>query len=89
MGAEPRERALEPVLEADLGLPAEPGAGQRDVGLADRRVVDRAVDEDDLAARARSAPDRLGEVQHRRLVRVADVHRAREVAAQQLQDSRR
>jgi DNA-binding transcriptional MerR regulator len=43
--AEPRERALEPVLEADLGLPAEPGAGQRDVGLADRRVVDRAVDE--------------------------------------------
>src|SRR5215212_5851391 len=81
--AEPLDSSREALVEADLRFPAELTSCQRDVRLADARVVDGPGDEDDLAVAADQALDRLGDVEHRRLVRVADVDGAGEVAAQQ------
>ena len=63
------------VLQLDLRLPAEqlPGAG--DVRLAHLRVVHGKRLEDDLARGAGEANDRLGELEQRLLVRVAEVDR--------------
>ena len=68
-------RAAQPLVEIDLGLPAEQLARAGDVGLPHLRVVDRQRLEDDLARRARDLDHRLGQLEHRELVRVADVHR--------------
>jgi hypothetical protein len=54
VGAEPRERPGQALLEAVGRVLPELRASRGDVGLADGRVVDRALDEDDLAARASS-----------------------------------
>src|SRR6266581_4844119 len=75
MRREPLDRTTQAVDHLDLRLPAEQVAGQRDVRLADRRVVLRALDELDPRAGVAQAPDQLGEGDYAYLVRVADVHR--------------
>src|SRR5829696_7897333 len=69
------QRAGEPLAELDLRLPAELLPRERDVGLADLRVVGRKRLVDDLRARAGDLDHLLGELEQRELVRVADVHR--------------
>src|SRR5690242_16737570 len=73
--AERRERALQALVELDLGRPAENLLSTRDVGLANLGIVDRQRLEDNRARRLGRAHDRLGELQQRHLGRVADVHR--------------
>ena len=51
--AEPVGRALQALAERHVGLPAEPRAGQGDVGPALRRVVDRQRLVDDLGRSTR------------------------------------
>src|SRR5947209_14230907 len=63
------------LAEVHLGGPSELLAGQGDVGLADLRVVGGQRLEDDLRARPGDLDDRLGELQQRELVGVADVDR--------------
>src|SRR5439155_17030797 len=68
--------AAEPVLEVDLGLPAEQLARPGDVGAAHLRIVLRQRLEDDLARGAGDADAGLGELEHRQLVDgVADIDR--------------
>ena len=70
------EKAPQALVELDLGLPAEQLRGAGDVGLAHLRVVDRQRLEDDLGlASPVTLDDRLGELEQRELVRVADVDR--------------
>src|SRR5215218_1674937 len=84
--AEPLDGSREALVEADPRFPAELTSCQRDVRLADARVVDGPGNENDLAVAADQALDRLSDVEHRGLVRIADVDRAGEVAAQQAHD---
>src|SRR3954453_5442843 len=81
-GAEPLDGPGQTLDEADAGLPAECPPGLRDVGLVDVRVVDGPGNVDDVAVAADQASDRLGDVEHRGLVRVTDVYRPGEVAPQ-------
>src|SRR5438876_2986011 len=69
------DHAPESLLELDLRFPAGHLARARDVRLAHLRIVDRKSLVDDLALRAGDAKDRLREVVHRELVRIAEVHR--------------
>src|SRR5262245_51944045 len=77
------DRALQPLPERDLRLPAEQVLGPGDVGLADLRVVDRERLEGDLGARAGHLDHGLGELQERVLVLAADVHRQVDVGLRQ------
>src|SRR5262245_32609051 len=70
-----RDRAAQPVLEIDLGLPAEELLRSRDLRLADLRVVDRQRLEDDLARRAGHSKDRLRQLEQGFLVGIAEVDR--------------
>ena len=75
----PRVRARrwssEAVLQLDVRLPAEQLLGAGDVGLPHLRIVHGKRLEDDLARGAREPDDRLGELEQRLLVRVAEVDR--------------
>ena len=64
-----------PSRSLTLGVPAQQLLGQRDVGLADLRIVGRQRLVHDLRPRAGDVDDRLGELEQRELVRVADVDR--------------
>src|SRR3954447_15724450 len=75
LGAGLLDGALESFAEVDLGLPAQKLAGEADVGLADLRVVGGQRLIDDLRARLGDLDDRLGELEQRELVGVADVDR--------------
>src|SRR3954453_15565236 len=68
-------RPPQALLELDLGLPAENVLGQRDVGLPDLRIVGGQRLVDDLGLRAGDLEHRLGQLEQRELVRVADVDR--------------
>src|SRR4051812_23317931 len=81
------ERALEPLSELDLRLPTEQLLRQGDVGLALGRVVGGERLERDLRRRAGDVDHRLGELEDRELVRVADVHRADVVGLEQRRDA--
>src|SRR3954452_16459337 len=54
---------LEPLPKGDLGLPAQQLASERDVGLADLRVVGGERFVHDLRPRAGDVDDRLGELE--------------------------
>src|SRR3954462_8633985 len=86
MTAEPRDGALQPVVELDLGLPPQLCPRHGDVWLTDGRVVLGSRDELDLATAAGEVADALGELKHGELVRVAKVDRACQVAAEQQQE---
>src|SRR5438128_8976998 len=73
--AEGREHPSEPLLQLDLGLPAEHLPGPRDVRLADLRIVDRKRLVHDLARRAGHTEHGLRELVERELARVPDVGR--------------
>src|SRR3954464_4755806 len=73
--AERAQPALQPVLEVDLGPPAEDLARPGDVGTADLRIVDRQRFEHDLAGRPGHPDHGLRELEHGHLViGVAEVH---------------
>src|SRR5215217_5424051 len=72
-GAHGLDRALESLPEFDLGLPAEHLAGERDVRLADLRVVGGQGLVHDLRARAGDLDHRVGQLEQRELVGIADV----------------
>src|SRR5438105_1274840 len=87
------DRAAQPVLELDLGLPAEALARLRDVRLANLRIVLRKGLEDDLALRAGHLQDDVRELEQGELLRVAEVdgivlvaHREQVEAADQVVD---
>src|SRR2546423_6409930 len=73
--AEGREHPSDPLLQLDLGLPAENLLRPGDVRLANLGIVDRERLVDDLPRRAGDAEDGLGELVERELARVPDVHR--------------
>src|SRR3954470_3000630 len=75
LGAGLLDGALQALAEVDLRLPAQQLAREADVGLADLRIVGRQRLEDDLRARLGDLDDRLGQLEQRELVRVADVDR--------------
>src|SRR5436190_20064407 len=74
LGAEVLDRVAQALVEPHLGLPAEHLARARDVRLADLRVVDRKFAMHDAALASGERTDALGEIHHRHLGRVADVH---------------
>src|SRR5262245_3653292 len=74
LAAERGEETRQPLVEADLGLPAEDLLRAGDVGLANLRIVDGESLEDDLARRSRDADDGLRELEQRHLVGVPEVH---------------
>src|SRR4051795_8447856 len=74
-GAGLLDGALQPLAQVDLRAPPQQLARQADVGLADLRVVGGQRLIDDLRARLGDLDDRLGELEQRELVRVADVDR--------------
>src|SRR5439155_23504808 len=69
------EQPPEPVRKRDLRLPAEQLARPRDVRLPNLRIVDRQRLEHDVALRSREPAHRLGELEQRHLVRIAEVDR--------------
>src|SRR5947209_3727624 len=75
LSSEGGDHAPEPLLELDLGFPAEHLLRARDVGLPLLRIVDRQRLEDDLARRAGDLELLLRQLEQRELLRVADVHR--------------
>src|SRR3954470_2887980 len=79
-------RAPEPLAQLHGRFPAEQLAGERDVGLADLRIVGRQRLEDDLRPRAGDLDHRLGQLEQRELVRVADVHRLMHPGLRQADD---
>ena len=64
-----------PSRSSIFGLPAEQRPGPGDVGPAPGRVADRQRLEHDLGARAGDLAHDVGQLEHRELDRVADVHR--------------
>src|SRR5262245_7359165 len=78
--------ALETLRERDLGLPAEAGARQGDVGPARLRIVDGQRFVEDRALASHRGADRLGELEDRHLLRVADVAGLAEVALEEPPD---
>src|SRR3954467_4311369 len=66
---------LQALAQLDLGPPVEQLARETDVGLTDLRVIRRQRLVDDLRARLGDLDDRLGELEQRELVGVADVDR--------------
>src|SRR5690348_7486123 len=77
----------QPLLGTHLGLVAEPGAGQGQVGPALLRVVDRARYEGDRRVRPGQPGDRLGELAHGHLVLGTAVDRAGFGRVEQQQDA--
>src|SRR4051795_8021089 len=69
------QRARKSLTKLDLRLPVELLACERDVGLANLRIVDRERLVDDLRPRARHVDDLARELEQRELLRVADVDR--------------
>src|SRR2546425_7866929 len=67
------EHSAQAFLEVDFRLPIQNLLRARDVGLTLLWVVDRQRLVDELARRARDAEYRVGELEQRELVRVADV----------------
>src|SRR5229473_2722762 len=75
LAAEPLDRGAKPAVEGDAGLPAEQRAGAGDVRAALAGVVLRErTHRSHLAPAPRRAADRLGELEQRELVGVAQVH---------------
>src|SRR6266516_6368302 len=72
---EARQHAPEPLLALDFRLPAEQLPGPGDVGLTDLRVIDGKSFEHDFAFRRDELHKCLRELQNRKLLRVAEVHR--------------
>src|SRR5919206_2829293 len=72
---ETRQHPPEPLLELDFRLPAQHLPGSGDVGLANLRIVHRQRLVDDLTVRRRDADNCLCELENRKLVGVAEVHR--------------
>src|SRR3954469_24560224 len=68
------DRPPQPLAQLHRGFPAEQLTRERDVRLADLRIVGGKRLEDDLRARARDLDHGLGQLEERELVRVADVH---------------
>ena len=80
------DRLLEPFLQLHRRLPSQLLSGLRDVGLPDLGVVDGERLEHDLALRVREPLDRLRELQHGQLGRVADVDGVVHVGEQETVD---
>lgn len=68
--AEVVDGVLQPLGERHLGLPGEPGPGERDVGLALLRIVLRQGQVDDPGARTGELQHLLCQFQHGELARV-------------------
>src|SRR4051794_40485570 len=73
-GAGLLDGAPQPLAQVDLRRPPQQLAREADVGLADLRIVGGQRLVDDLRPRPGDLDHRLGELQQRELVRVADVH---------------
>src|SRR5690348_6449808 len=69
---EARQHAPQPLLELDLGLPAQHLPGSGDVGLANLWIVYGQRLVDDLTLRRRDSDNCLRELENRKLVRVAE-----------------
>src|SRR6266404_4958842 len=88
LAAEIFYRPPQPLLYChDWPPAAENPARERDVRLADLRIIDGERLVRNAAARACQLDDELRELQHGHLVRVADVHRRRMVAAQETENA--
>src|ERR1044072_6640419 len=72
---EARQLAPEPLLELDLGFPAQHLPGSGDIGLAELRIVHGQRLEDDLTLRRRDLDDCLRKFQNRKLIGVSEVDR--------------
>src|SRR4051812_22798694 len=71
----PGVRALEALTQLDLGLPTEDVACNADVGTTAGRIVLGQRLEHEPGLDARDGAHHLGQLEHRELDRVADVHR--------------
>src|SRR3954453_9567010 len=69
------DRAAKSFAQVDFGLPSQQLAGQADVGLTDLRIPGGQRLIADLRTRAGDLDDRLGQLEQRELVGVADVDR--------------
>src|SRR5207248_8069138 len=71
----PVARPREPIAQLGHWLPPEERVRARDVRTSSRGIARRQWLERQLGGRARNLPDEVGELEHRELVRVADVDR--------------